>query len=547
MGCNRAGGDRLDLDRLWGGTPPDGLTLSVLAWLLLPGVIFLLGWAKPWAGLLAAGAGLAALALAPGWRGNGRAERCCLASAADRHDSPPRTGNGLPTGWRLTLLCLTLGLLWAAGTGTHHLVYSTADWQVRDAVLRDLALIPWPVGYAAALHGADALLRAPLGFFLPAGLFGRLAGIEAAQIALWAWAGLGLALLLGLLAGLARDLAPTRAGRAFAVMVPVFVLFHGLDILPNAWLDWQAGAGLLGSWNRGGEWWARLFQYAGHVTELLWAPNHAIAAWLTALLLLRHGRHPDLPRMLALPLAATAFWSPVGTIGAAVLAMVAVLEQGWEAVLAAARAPGNWLAAVFALPLCLYLLAGAETVRHQPLLSAWPVGLALSRWALFLVLEVLAWAVPLALLLRARLLTAAVAVLCLLPAYVFGPGNEMTSRGGIAPLAVLAVAAAAGLLAPVRNARQRWARRTLMACSVLAVLGAVMEGSLLIARPAWPASPACSVPEAGQQSVFQDSTDWSHYLAPWPEATLVPWLRPPLLQVPPPSDEGLRCWPRGGA
>ena len=66
-------------------------------------------------------------------------------------------------------------------------------------MLRDLVLLPWPVGYVAALHGEDALLRAPLGFFLPAALLGRLAGFGAAQLALWAWTGMGLGLVLDLL------------------------------------------------------------------------------------------------------------------------------------------------------------------------------------------------------------------------------------------------------------------------------------------------------------------------------------------------------------
>ena len=79
--------------------------------------------------------------------------------------------------------------------------------------------------------------------------------------------------------------------------------FHGLDILPNLWLDWQAGTGALASWGRGGEWWARLFQYSGHVTGLLWAPTHALPAWLVALLLLRHWRTPGFAPFSAGPWA----------------------------------------------------------------------------------------------------------------------------------------------------------------------------------------------------------------------------------------------------
>ena len=511
---------RLDLDRLFGEAGPDRLTALLLAYLTLPGLLFLGAWAVPWAGVLACLAGLASLALAPGWRGS------------------------WPLSARMTLFCLVLGLLWAGATGSHHLVYSSADWQIRDAVLRDLGAEAWPVAYFDADRGVEWLLRAPLGFYMPAGLVGRVAGFAASQVALWAWTGLGFALVLMLLALLARAVAPTRPGRGFAVMAGVFILFHGLDILPNIWLDWNFGTGPFASWGRGGEWWPRLFQYSGHVTAILWAPNHAMPAWLLALVVLRHGRNPDFARGIALPFAAGAFWSPLASAGAAVLAGAALLSQGLGAVWRAVT-PGNLLAVVFAVPICIYLVAGAAAVPHGLVFIVHPPVKAFLVWALFLLLEVLCWAIPAGMLVRGRIAWVAVAILCVLPGYVFGPGNEMTARGGMAPLAVLAVMAAAALLAPAVSRGQRVARRVLVACAVLAVPGAAMEASLL-AKPAWRASATCSFLEAARQSVFAHTTEWAHYLAPWPEPTLSGWLREP----PPRPEERVSvaapCWNGGG-
>src|SRR3712207_2212006 len=59
---------RLDLDAVLGNAAPDRLTLAATAYLLLPGLLFLAGWAEAWAGILAGAAGLVALLLAPGWR-----------------------------------------------------------------------------------------------------------------------------------------------------------------------------------------------------------------------------------------------------------------------------------------------------------------------------------------------------------------------------------------------------------------------------------------------------------------------------------------------
>lgn len=512
----------------FGRAAPDRLALAATAYLLLPALLFLAGWAEPWAAALAAAAAAAAFALAPG-----------------------RVA-GWPLGLRTGLACLALGLAWALPIGAHHLVYSTADWQVRDAVLRDLALLPWPIAYGGEGEEAVLLLRAPLGFFLPAGLVGRGCGPETAQQvaqgALWAWCGLGLGIVLALLAALARSLAPGRPRRAFAILAGIFVLFHGLDILPNLVLDGRAGAGLLAAWGRGGEWWDRLFQYSGHVTGLLWAPNHALPAWIAALLLLRHGLHPAAMRAAGLPLAAAAFWSPLGAAGAAALLGIVLVVR--PALLRAALvSPGNWLAAGFMLPLALYLTAGTAGVPHGPVWALHPPAEALGRWALFLAIEVLPWALPVALLLRGGrvLFGAALALLGLLPAYVFGPGNEMASRGGMAPLAVLAVMAGAALLVPAAGAGRQAARAALLLVVVLAAAGAATEASLLLAHPPWPSSRACAVPEAARQSVFHGSTDWSHYLVPWPDPALGPWMAMPRPQALPPPAAAPRCWQRGSA
>ncbi|SHK13238.1 hypothetical protein SAMN02745194_04249 [Roseomonas rosea] len=510
---------RLDLERLLGDSAPDRLTLAILAYLLFPGLLFLLGWVSLWVALPAGLAAVAAFALAPGWRGT------------------------WPLSARMTALCLALGLLWAGATGAHHLVYSSADWQIRDAVLRDLAAGPWPVGYQEA-GGAQWLLRAPLGFYLPAGLLGRIGGFRAAQIALWLSTGLGFGLVLMLLALVARAVAPGRRG-AFALLAIVFILFHGLDLLPNMWLDWRFGTGPLASWGRGGEWWPRLFQYSGHVTAILWAPNHAMPAWLLALLLLRHGRRPEFLRHLALPLAAGAFWSPVASAGAALLAGAVLLRQhGWRAA-GLALSPANLLAVLFAIPVCLYLVAGSAAVPHGPLLSVHPGWSTPLVWAVFLLLEVLCWAVPAALLIRGRVFMASVVLLCLLPAYVFGPGNEMTARGGMAPLAVLAVAVAAALLAPQPGRAQQAARQALVGFAVIALGGAAMEASLLLKRP-WPASAECPLLEAARHSVFAATTDWAHYLAPWPEEMLSGWLQELPARPAERAAGSAPCWPEGG-
>ncbi len=222
------------------------------------------------------------------------------------------------------------------------------------------------------------------------------------------------------------------------------------------------------------------------------------------------------------------------------------------AALRTACAAPNLLAALFALPVALYLTAGSAAIPHGPLLwrhagAPWE---AAGRWLLLLVVEVLPWVVLAVPLLRrgGRLFRVSVVMLCLLPGYVFGPGNEMTMRGGIAPIAVLAVAVGAALLAPRGQDRrpQRLARAGLILCLAVAAAGSVVEGSLLVTHRPWAASRDCSLPRAARQSVFEDTTDWSHYVVRWPppEAWLPRLLADPVLRPEDPEARG-SCWPDG--
>lgn len=445
----------------------------------------------------ATAAGLLGFALTPGWRG------------------------GWPLARRSTLACAIGGLAWAVlASGTHHLLHAAVDWQIRDAVLHDLARGEWPVAYM--IGDLAWLLRAPLGYYLPAAM----AGPELAMAALYLWTALGLAIVLALLVAL----APRRPWLAALV----FIGFGGLDLLPNLWLDGTQGAGIASHWGRGGEWWARHFQYSGHATLVLWAPNHALPAWIPALLLLRHGGDARFLGSVGLALVAAASWGPLSAAGAAVLVAVAILGRGWAGVLAALKGPANWLSLILAAPVGLFLTAGAASIPHGFFFATQGWG-AVPVTLLFLLVEFGALAALVLAFIRGRLLIASVLLLCLLPLYDFGPGNEMTMRGGIAALAVLAVAAVLAL----EHARG-WRRGALAALLLIGAAGQVMEASILT-HPPWRASQGCTLPEAAAQSVFTD-TDWSHYVVPWPERTLALLLAAPRELVVDPETVA-RCWP----
>src|ERR1700677_1025609 len=185
--------------------PLDALDRAVVFYLALPVVIFLAGWLEPWAAvplLLCVGYALYPLVVPGRTR-----ELCCDLSA-----------------WQVAI-AIAVGCAWTVCGGTGHWVFANADWHIRDAGLHDLVTGAWPVGYGAE-GGGLTLLRAPIGYYLPAALVGKTAGLAAAHAAMAVWTAAGATLFL--LQVLSR--MPPRVGAALG-SVAVIVSFSGLDVV----------------------------------------------------------------------------------------------------------------------------------------------------------------------------------------------------------------------------------------------------------------------------------------------------------------------------
>lgn len=383
----------------------------VLAYLALPNLIFMAGWLRPEFGWPAA----LAVALACGLLGRGAWRPAWPAGA------PGAVGRLAQAGaW---------ALVWLLLSGTGHLVYANSDWLVRDAVLADLIGAPWPVVYHSVANFGDLLLRAPLGIYLPAALVGKLLGPDAGLVAFFLWCLLGLALVTALLA------RGATSQREVASRLLVFVLFSGMDIVGSV-LSKQLPV-------MGGhiEWWAGLFQYSSHTTQLFWVPNHALPGWLVVAWLLGMKRGA-LPTGLALALiACVPLWSPLTAIGLAPLLLVAGIDalraQGARALLQPA---GLVVALVLAGLVFPYLLLAGQALPFTMATGHAPPTYFWERYVEFVLLEFLPLGVLL--LLRDRrdpLVWTAVLVLLLLPLVRFGPYNDLAMRASIPALAVLAI------------------------------------------------------------------------------------------------------------
>lgn len=317
-------------------------------------------------------------------------------------------------------LAISLGIFVLGGEG--RFFYANPDWQIRDAVLADLASHDWPFAYD--VHGLSLVLRAPLGMYLLPALAGKGSPHEIVLL-------LSNASRLALLLALAWQLYQGTAKRL--IVLGIFLLFSGWDAL-GLWLKSPAGDYL--SWDHIEQWNAGL-QYSSNITLAFWVPQHALAGWTCALLfvLWRRGLAPIGAFAASIPLLA--IWSPLAIMGAVPFALLAGIT-------ALARRSVGWrdvalpvLALLIALPSLLYVQLDAASLGAGPLL---PDRLS---YALVLMFEVFPFLILPLLAPRTdstERLTLWIVLGCLLlmPLWRIGVSTDFQMRASIMPLALLA-------------------------------------------------------------------------------------------------------------
>jgi hypothetical protein len=445
-----------------GALPLPALDRLVMAYLALPLAIFLVGWLQLWV----------ALPLL-----------ACLAYCLRPLLGTVATGSQVVPVTRLHLIiAIAAGLAWTYFGGTAHFVFANADWHVRDAVLHDLVLSPWPVGYGP-VDGHESMLRAPLAYYLPAAVVGKFAGLGAAHITLATWTAIGASLfLLQVL-----SLTPSRAGVALFVAT-VVVFFSGLDIIGNLI---NFGPRFVALWHIENhlEWWAGSYQYSSMTTQLFWVPNHALSGWLTIGLLCRDRQGTPLDAMLPIVIVASALWSPLTMLGAVPFVLWKICAAMLRDRSFSLLHPRVWAPAlIIGIAVAGYLMLDPGNIP-----KGWIVGAggesfvdSLLRQAQFFLLEAGLIGFAIIALQNSSQLLLALAILAILPIAQFGPGNDLVMRGSIPSLVVLLIAACLAIVAKTPDIH---GRRKKFALAFLLLVGAVtpvQEFARAVMLPAWP-------------------------------------------------------------
>lgn len=468
------------------------LDAVALFYLAFPSFFYLCGWVAPAYGIPAA------LALA-----------ACLVAL-------PRDGFVAIRGFRLaaTVIALAFAAVWTVLGGLGHFVYANLDWITRDAVLLDLIRMPWPVVYDASSAHPALLLRAPIGFYLPAAATGKLFGLRAAECALLLWTASGVFLTFMLLQ---RDRPRVPQ---LLVRLAVFVLFSGMDIV-----------GTIAHYNPRGigehlEWWAFIFQYSSHTTQLFWVPNHALPGWIAIAWLLGY-QGKRLPIASAIVMVAlTPLWSPLTAIGLAPIFGVAIIAE-------LVRDPGRRSVATVLDPraVVVALICGALVYPYL-LIGSGTVGYGMSsdirwvgedfflRYIEFIVFEFALLAAVL--LWRYRfepLLLCAIAALLLLPLYRIGGANDLAMRASIPALALLAIRLGEWLSAPRLKAGEITARCLAIVLLAIGAITPFMEVARVFVEPRWDMDTEHSLVDVTRGYA-------PHYLTPRDQPWLDRFLRP---------------------
>ena len=424
----------------------DWIDRAVCAYLILPILLFCLWFVTPVAAVLVALTGYGAYR---GLRG-------------DTSQAAVLSG-----GWLVAIFGLSL--VWTAIAGVGHFFYSNSDWIVRDAVLHDLSLDQWPPTYLW-LGNLSFVLRAPVAYFLPAAAIGQWSRPEIANFALYLWTALGWGLMLA--AGC--RMFDTRRQRVLCLIVLVW--FGGMDLLGHLW-----SLRALPAPGEHIEWWMQGVQYSSNTTLLFWVPNHALPSWLGILLLLRHWRQPVLARITPLMAAAIPLWSPLAAIG---LFPFFLFGLAWRRDFKTLLSPASCLVFVpVALLIASYLGVDAAQVRHGWLSQFFASTSAyVYCMVLFCLLEFGFLALILARLIRFDLpMRIAIAVLCLLPLYFYGPGNDLAMRASIPALTVLAIAT----VRPLADTQRSLWHALLAGTLAIGALGAAQEPLRSLLNPRW--------------------------------------------------------------
>ena len=306
--------------------------------------------------------------------------------------------------------------------------YPHWDWEKSFGVFNLLRDAEFPPIFTR-LDGELRLLRYYLGWYAVPSLTARFFGdfLLTPIMFLSTAFGMSLALLMAF--------AHLKKRRHFLVVVIVFWLFSGLDIV-GAWLTGRDCCPPFWPYQYYTTWGVIPFQLSGTHTY----PQHAIPAWLAVGMLLSDRR---LTLQYGVLIGALVLmWSPIVAIGLIPIYAYATIKNGIKSILT----PANTIAApLVALPLVFYLTQGTSPMPFAFIWEVSNLGELLTFWAVDF--AIIALAIYQAYRADTKLLWLSVLALMTFSLISYGVVNDFIARVSIPYIFILSVLAGRAVIA----------------------------------------------------------------------------------------------------
>lgn len=242
------------------------ILIAAHIYLLLPALIFCIGWCKWYIG------GVMSCVIAIG----------AYLSVHEYTLSGPVERIGLSVDKKILWKCFMAVIiiaLWVVLSGIGGYVWQNDDHLWRNAIFNILVREDWPVMRSMEINGViqERGLIYYIGFWLPAGLIGKAFGQEAGYAFQCVWATLGIVIFYSLICYWRKKVSLWP--------LLIFIFFSGLDIVGTL-CNGEPLATLWGVDHL--ERWPGIYQYSSMATQLFWVFNQAVPVWIAcALLFLR--------------------------------------------------------------------------------------------------------------------------------------------------------------------------------------------------------------------------------------------------------------------
>ncbi|OGL22488.1 hypothetical protein A2707_04145 [Candidatus Saccharibacteria bacterium RIFCSPHIGHO2_01_FULL_45_15] len=419
-----------------------------IVYLVIPYVIFCLTWLNPWM------ATLSTLVIAWVLRNS------ILTSAKNPPKLKLTKRHVLLTSAAIAIIIM----FWVFFSGVGGFTAQSGDYLKHNAIFHDLIEYKWPVIYS---NGSS--LSYYIGYYLPSAAFGKIFGANAADYFQLLWLAGGVFLVFYWLCRLTKSiriwLALLLVGFSGMDIIGRLIFENNLPSLGFLALEWSTSPDI-GIW-----------QYSANATLLDWTPQHAIAGWIvTAMIIAEYVEKKEKKNTLFLysliwltsPLIAT--W-----LGVFVFSILAASYRKWRTFISVQN---------IAFPLLMAVIIGSfflTNLYSQPYGFIWDFidfRANIVNLILFNLLEYGIYAALIFPYVREReskewqvLFGVAVAMLAIMPLFMYGLYNDQLMRGSIPALFILMVLIARMLMGDKNRVR----KIALTACLMIGAVVPIYE------------------------------------------------------------------------